>query len=723
MSSQPDIEIKATDRSAAAFKSAQHNLRNLASSAAILEGPLGAVAGRMNAVGAALGRVGPATLVAGVGIAALVVGTIKAVKAAAELEQQTLKLNAVLRATEYASGLTAQAIDDYAYSVAEATLASQQGARDASVALSSFTNVAGDQFKRTISLAQDFAAVFGGDMSAATVKFGRALDNPREGLQGLSRQFTAFNASQRNLIANMFDSGNVVGAQEKILEGLEARIGGAGVAAAGGLAGAYDTLGERVTKFFQLIGDNTGLLSLTTDLTVRLAHAMGLINDELGGGSIEDQLKGVHAELFKYQQQIKAIEGQGSRFLDPISRSVLSEAQENIARLRVEEDALIKKMRERAKADDEAAAAAERAKKKNQELAIEERIRTDNLSIFETRQKRTNQLRLASLTLNEKMVVLYKELKTLEGAGFDVDISRALRGPQRAMEDAAFAQRNLMRAAVTPESGTQERILAEQLDYRRTQITRAFEDEADTTIQATMKKNAAIEALERKHADAVSRIHIEQGAAIAGNIASVLDSVAQLYSIKTQRQVEDTNDKYGAQAAAIEEQVDAETITRAQGDAKLNELEKRRQAEQRANAKKTFEQGKKLQRAAAVINTAAGITLALTDATLPSVFARFAAAAAVAAQGVVQLATINATSFDGGGSVGAVGSAGSAVSAPRLDPGAGANGALTVQFLGDFYGWDQYMQERVIGGIRDAVDNRDVTIIGNNSRQAQELRT
>lgn len=43
---------------------------------------------------------------------------------------------------------------------------------------------------------------------------------------------------------------------------------------------------------------------------------------------------------------------------------------------------------------------------------------------------------------------------------------------------------------------------------------------------------------------------------------------------------------------------------------------------------------------------------------------------------------------------------------------------VTVQFQGPIYGWDDYIQNKVIEGIRDAVDGKDVVIIGPNSLQA-----
>jgi len=47
--------------------------------------------------------------------------------------------------------------------------------------------------------------------------------------------------------------------------------------------------------------------------------------------------------------------------------------------------------------------------------------------------------------------------------------------------------------------------------------------------------------------------------------------------------------------------------------------------------------------------------------------------------------------------------------------------ATQVIFQGDFYGWDEYIEERVIGGITSAVKERDVVIIDNESRNGRNL--
>jgi hypothetical protein len=69
-------------------------------------------------------------------------------------------------------------------------------------------------------------------------------------------------------------------------------------------------------------------------------------------------------------------------------------------------------------------------------------------------------------------------------------------------------------------------------------------------------------------------------------------------------------------------------------------------------AKRSFEIGKKLAIVQAVMNTAEGVTTALTDKTQPSTILRILQTAAVAAAGVAQIATIKRQQFNAGGSTG-----------------------------------------------------------------------
>lgn len=108
-----------------------------------------------------------------------------------------------------------------------------------------------------------------------------------------------------------------------------------------------------------------------------------------------------------------------------------------------------------------------------------------------------------------------------------------------------------------------------------------------------------------------------------------------------------------------------------------------------------------------------------------------AAVAAALSQGYAQVQAIRSAGFGGGSGVTGVagGYGGGAVSSPQSLGGfqgdgtdKTANAQVTIQFNGNMVGWDRYVQENVIGAIRDAVDGKDVVLFGGTSRQAQIIR-
>lgn len=128
--------------------------------------------------------------------------------------------------------------------------------------------------------------------------------------------------------------------------------------------------------------------------------------------------------------------------------------------------------------------------------------------------------------------------------------------------------------------------------------------------------------------------------------------------------------------------------------------------------------------AMAIINTLTGVTQALASVPYP---ANIAAAASVAATGFAQVQQIRSTTVGSGVSTGGFSSG--AVSTPTSLGGFQGDGTskdenkqVTVQFNGPLYGMDKYVQEQLVGAIRDAVDGKDIVLFGGQSRQAQIIR-
>jgi hypothetical protein len=256
---------KAVEKAAPGSKQLGDSFKRAAQNVAAFDGPLGPVAGRLSTVGSLLST----TTVAMVGFGAAVTGGILALKniasAGEKFETQMLKLEAQVKVTGGAAGLSAKEINEFARDLGEATLTSAGAVRDAAGILLTFKSVSGSAFKETLSLAQDMAAVGFGSIQSATVQLAKALDDPVRGLTALRRSGVSFTESQKSMIKTLAESNDLMGAQRIILDTLAGQLGGAAVGAAQGFAGVMDTLGERFTRFFENLASNSGILgSLST---------------------------------------------------------------------------------------------------------------------------------------------------------------------------------------------------------------------------------------------------------------------------------------------------------------------------------------------------------------------------------------------------------------------------------------------------------------------------
>ena len=265
---------KATKKTTKGSKGLSNAFRDTAGSIAAVQGPLGPVAGRISAIGAIIGRVNPAMLVLTAGFVAVGLTITKFVKAGAQAESQFLKLEALLKATGGAAKVTGQDIEAMAVAIGRGTLASVQGARDAAGVLLTFKSIAGETFTRTLALTQDLAAVGFGSMKTAALQLGKALEEPEIGLSALRRVGVSFNEQQKEQIKVMSLTGRQAEAQELILKALEEQVGGAGKGAAGGLSGAFDTLGENITLFFEKSELGKTIVSGLTTVIQGLANVM-----------------------------------------------------------------------------------------------------------------------------------------------------------------------------------------------------------------------------------------------------------------------------------------------------------------------------------------------------------------------------------------------------------------------------------------------------------------
>lgn len=285
-------------------KKVASSMSNTAQVISTLHGPLGGVASRFSSFGSTVSRTG---LIAGTlttAIGGLTFAATKAISAFTLFETQSLTTQQVIRATGGAAGKTATDIERLSQEIALVTLASREGARSAANQLLTFKSVTGDTFDRTMRVAQDLAAVGFGTIESAAVQLGKALEDPIQGISQLREVGVSFSAQQRKIIKDFVDMGNVAEAQKEILKAVEGQVGGAGAAAGGGLAGAWDTLSETTGIVLEQWGE-------AISKAIKLKEAIGGLSEAIGtlrlkqdsGPSFESTLSEVEREALRIARQ------------------------------------------------------------------------------------------------------------------------------------------------------------------------------------------------------------------------------------------------------------------------------------------------------------------------------------------------------------------------------------------------------------------------------------
>ena len=238
---------------------------------------LGSTEKRATGLAGAFGRLrGAATSMVGVlgaaGLGAILKGSVDTF---AKFQAETKLLENGLKNVGARSG-ELERLQKVASNLGEATLFNEEDFRKGFGLLTSFGNIGTSNYERVAKAAADVAQTSGTDVSSAFMQLGKALNDPAKGLTALSRSGIQFTEDQKTMIESMVEAGNIAGAQNMILKELEKQYGGNSVAAAQGLAGALDTLGEKFYDLQVALGDNVS--QLLQPLIAGLTSLVGFIS-------------------------------------------------------------------------------------------------------------------------------------------------------------------------------------------------------------------------------------------------------------------------------------------------------------------------------------------------------------------------------------------------------------------------------------------------------------
>lgn len=282
-----------------------------------ISGRLEEMSGRLGPAASLLTAMGPAGLAAAAGLGALAFGLGSALGRIAEAEKNTRRLEAVLRTTGYAAGMTAGDIDKIASSMERATGIAADDVKAAAAGLATFTTIGTENFQRTLKVASDLSAVFGGGLKENVDRVARALDDPIEGFAALKKAGFSLADSELEVVKGMLRIGDVAGAQRVVLQNLEKQIGGAAAAQSGGLSGAFEQAKGAVGRFFDELANRSGVADAAAASLRGVAAAADSVTTSMQRSDFQklvDDLEATQKQLADTKSIPDEFMGQGDKF-------------------------------------------------------------------------------------------------------------------------------------------------------------------------------------------------------------------------------------------------------------------------------------------------------------------------------------------------------------------------------------------------------------------------
>ena len=228
---------------------------------------------------------------AAAGAAAVAFG-VSSVKSFNESQKVAAQLDAVLKSTNQAAGVTKERALDLAAALQKQTTFSDEAVLSAENMLLTFTNIKDNVFPEATKTVLDMSTALGQDTKASAIQLGKALNDPILGVTALRRVGVAFTEDQQKQIQVLVESGKTLDAQKMILKELATEFGGSAAAQAQTFAGKIEQMKNNFDDLKEVVG---GFL---VDYLNPLLQALstGLSNVPAIVQSIKDKWAAVTAE-------------------------------------------------------------------------------------------------------------------------------------------------------------------------------------------------------------------------------------------------------------------------------------------------------------------------------------------------------------------------------------------------------------------------------------------
>jgi len=246
-----------------------------------------------------------------IGAAAAIGATVAALKfsvgQAMEAERVDAQLNAVLKSTKNAAGLTADELDNMANSLSKMSAVEDETIKQAEAVMLTFTKIGKDTFPGAMEAALNMSAALGQDLQSSVVMLGKALNDPIQGMSALRRVGVSFSDAQVEMVEKLVESNQLLEAQALILGELETEFGGAAKAAGDTTAGSFDKLKNSVGNLGEAFGKEllVALKPVADEFTEIVNAAIELITfSERAEKTINAEASAANAANMTYQEYI-----------------------------------------------------------------------------------------------------------------------------------------------------------------------------------------------------------------------------------------------------------------------------------------------------------------------------------------------------------------------------------------------------------------------------------
>lgn len=255
---------------------------------------LRAVESNLGRVNKAADAVGFALRGAFLATAAITAGKLFA-DAAIQAEGAQKRLNAVLKATGGVAGMAAEQVHELADAMAQSTQFDDEALRNGAAQLAKFGTVHSQVFKDAMAISADLAAFMDTDFNTAVQSVGKALHSPAEGLGALEKQIGKIDPTLRKWLDRLVENGQVVEAQNLVLQTLRGRIGGVAEEMNTGLFKATNDVKKAWGEMLEAFGRTSGYQSTTGGTLKVVENYLVNIKDVVENGDWVEKVLGIAA--------------------------------------------------------------------------------------------------------------------------------------------------------------------------------------------------------------------------------------------------------------------------------------------------------------------------------------------------------------------------------------------------------------------------------------------